>query len=63
MEAWEVYPRVATAVALQAQRDGVARLTLERAALMERSTQLIRNARDSTAAPMREGLIAAPPAK
>jgi hypothetical protein len=50
-------------VALQAQRDGVARLTLERAALMERSTQLIRNARDSTAAPMREGLIAAPPAK
>jgi malate dehydrogenase (oxaloacetate-decarboxylating) len=63
MDEWEVYPRVATAVALQAQRDGVARLALDRAALMERDTQLIRNGRDSTAALTREGLMAAPPAK
>jgi malate dehydrogenase (oxaloacetate-decarboxylating) len=63
MDEWEVYPRVATAVALQAQRDGVAQLALERDALMATATQLIRNARESTAALMREGLIATPPAK
>jgi malate dehydrogenase (oxaloacetate-decarboxylating) len=62
MDEWEVYPRVATAVGLQAQREGVARLALDRDALMARATRLIRNAREATAALMREGLIAPPPA-
>ncbi len=63
MDEWEVYPRVAVATALEAQRQGVALLALERGALLERATQMIRNARESTQALMREGLIAAPPAQ
>jgi len=63
MDEWEVYPRVAVATALEAQRQGVAQLDLSRDALQERATQMIRNARESTQALMREGLIAAPPAQ
>ncbi|HWS11951.1 MAG TPA: hypothetical protein VN279_04070, partial [Rhodocyclaceae bacterium] len=61
MDEWAVYPRVATAVGLQAQREGLAHLSLDRGALMARATQLIRNARESTESLMREGLIPAPP--
>ena len=63
MDEWEVYLRVAVATALEAQRQGVAQLDLSRDALQERATQMIRNARESTQALMREGLIAAPPAQ
>jgi malate dehydrogenase (oxaloacetate-decarboxylating) len=62
MDEWEVYPRVATAVGLQARREGLAQLSPDRDALMARATQLIRNARESTDSLMRAGLIPAPPA-
>ena len=63
MDEWEVYPRVAVATAMEAQRQGVALLTLSSDALQKRATDMIRNARESTQALMREGLIAAPPAQ
>jgi len=63
MDEWAVYPRVATAVGLKAQREGLAHLSLDRDALMARATQLIRTARESTEALMRDGLIPAPPAE
>jgi len=63
MDEWEVYPRVAVATAMEAQRQGVALLTLSGDALQKRATDMIRNARESTQALMREGLIAAPPAQ
>jgi len=59
----DLYPRVAAATALAAQRDGVARLELTRDALIARARKAIASARDATEALMRAGVIAQPPAK
>jgi malate dehydrogenase (oxaloacetate-decarboxylating) len=61
MDEWEVYPRVAVATAKQAQRQGVAGLTLGAEALLEQATGIIRNAREATQTLMRSGFIPAPP--
>lgn len=49
MTEWDIYPRVATAVALQAQRDGVARLIRSESDLLQSATETIRRARETTA--------------
>jgi malate dehydrogenase (oxaloacetate-decarboxylating) len=60
MDEWEVFPRVATAVSMQAQNEGVAGLTRTREQLLAEATRVIRRARDLTELLMREGTI--PPA-
>lgn len=49
MSDWEIYPRIATAVALQAQRESVARLVRSEADLLHNATDIIRRAREITA--------------
>ncbi len=58
----ELYPRVAAAVGLAAQAEGVARLSLTRDQLLARATQAIGAARAATDALMRAGVVAPPPA-
>ncbi len=57
MDEWEVFPRVAVATAMKAQEEGVAVVTKDRESLYEEATQIIRSAREGTAALMREGII------
>lgn len=59
MDEWEIYPRIAAATALEAQREGVARLSAGRDELLAMARRAISTARDSTFALMREGLIPA----
>jgi malate dehydrogenase (oxaloacetate-decarboxylating) len=61
MEEWEVYPRVAVAVGMKAQEQGLARVTLSREQLHERAVRLIGEARSATRLLMSQGLIAPPP--
>ncbi len=61
MDEWEVAPRVAVATALQAQRQGVARLATSADELHAAATRAVRAARTATEVLMREGLIAPPP--
>lgn len=61
MGEWEVYPREAVACALKSIEDGVARVKLSRQELWDRAVSIIKNARDSTEALMKAGLIKAPP--
>lgn len=49
MTQWEIYPRIATAVAMQAQRESVARLVRTEDDLRENATEMIRRAREMTA--------------
>jgi malate dehydrogenase (oxaloacetate-decarboxylating) len=62
MDDWALYPRVAAAVALAAQAEGVAGLSRTREQLIESATARIEAARAATASLMREGFIPAPPA-
>jgi malate dehydrogenase (oxaloacetate-decarboxylating) len=63
MAEWEVFPRVAVATARAAQTLGLARVQIPDDELYQRAYRAIRNARESTHALMREGLIArVPPA-
>lgn len=57
MEDWEVFPVEATAVALKAIEQGVARRKLSRQELYEMAEEKIRNARESTKLLMKQGLI------
>ncbi len=57
MEEWEVFPREAVACALKSIEQGVARIKPSRQELYERATSIIQNARKSTEALMKEGLI------
>jgi len=57
MDDEDVAVREAVATGLAAQHEGVARLTLTADQLRARATEAIRNARESTHALMREGLI------
>jgi len=57
----EVYPREAAAVALKAQEQGLARLTLSRQELLDSAHAKIRQAQETVAVLMREGIIAPVP--
>jgi malate dehydrogenase (oxaloacetate-decarboxylating) len=57
MDEWEIYPRIAVATALAAQQQQVAGVTLTAEELLDRATRIIRHARDTTHALMRESLI------
>ena len=57
-----VFPRVAVAVAMQAQKEGVAKLKLSADELMEKATFMINRSRNLTAAMMKDGFIADPSA-
>jgi malate dehydrogenase (oxaloacetate-decarboxylating) len=61
MDQWEVYPRVAAATAMQAQRQGIAALSKSREQVLEEATTLISQARRATDLLGREGIIAVPP--
>ncbi|MCI0461942.1 MAG: NADP-dependent malic enzyme [Gemmataceae bacterium] len=57
LDEWEVFPRVAVAVALQAQEQGLARVVKGARQLQEEATRVIGTARAATRMLMREGLI------
>ena len=61
MDEWEVFPREAVACALKSIEEGVARVKLSRQELWDRAVSIIKNARESTAALMKQGLIPPPP--
>jgi malate dehydrogenase (oxaloacetate-decarboxylating) len=61
MDEWEIYPRIAAATGMQAQAQLVAKLQMSREQLLNQATRIIRNARETTHALMREGLIAPVP--
>ena len=60
MDDWEVFPREATAVGMKAVEQGVARLKLTREELLEKSSSVIKKARDETQMLMKEGFIKLP---
>jgi malate dehydrogenase (oxaloacetate-decarboxylating) len=58
MEEWEVYPREAAAVGMQAIKEGVAGITnLTYDDIMKNAEKIIKNARDSVQLLMKEGFI------
>lgn len=57
MDDWDVFPREATAVALKAIEQGVARRKLSREELYEQATGIIKRARDITKFSMEKGFI------
>ncbi len=63
MDEWEVFPREAVAVAMKAQEQGVARLSLSRDELYKRAETMIRSSREMAQLLMREGAIAPAPAE
>lgn len=58
MSEWEVFPREAVAVAMQAQKQGVARLKLSRQELFDRAEYMIKRSRGLTSKMMDDGYIA-----
>jgi malate dehydrogenase (oxaloacetate-decarboxylating) len=63
MDEWDVHPRIAAAVGVKAQEQGIARLERSESVLYEEARLVIGNARDATTALMREQIIPDPPAK
>jgi malate dehydrogenase (oxaloacetate-decarboxylating) len=61
MGEWEVFIREAVAVGMKAQEQGVARVKATREELTRHAEHMIKNARDSAALLMKEGLIDKPP--
>lgn len=61
MDDWGVFVRVAVATAMQAQKEGIARLNMSRDRVEDAARQAITSAREATHALMRERLIAPPP--
>jgi malate dehydrogenase (oxaloacetate-decarboxylating) len=57
MDEWEVFPRVAVAVAAKAQEQGVARLRVDEDELYRHAQKIIRRARDMVHDHMESGLI------
>ena len=62
MEEWEVFPREAAAVGIQAIKEGLARLTFSHQELLDMAYESIGNARDETRFKMEKGLIPEAPA-
>jgi malate dehydrogenase (oxaloacetate-decarboxylating) len=60
MDDWEVFPHEATAVAMKAIEQGLARKKMSRQELYETAESMIREARDATNLLMREGFIKVP---
>jgi malate dehydrogenase (oxaloacetate-decarboxylating) len=63
MDDWEVFPREAAAVGMQAQEQGVARLTMSREQLLSKARATIRQAQDMTHFLMDKELIPPVPAQ
>jgi malate dehydrogenase (oxaloacetate-decarboxylating) len=61
MDEWEIYPRIAAATGMQAQRQQLARITMSYDEILQQATRIIGNAREATHTLMREGLIAPVP--
>jgi malate dehydrogenase (oxaloacetate-decarboxylating) len=61
MQEWEVFVREAVAVGMKAQEQGVARVKVSRRELTEQVEKMIKNARETTALLMKEGIIPLPP--
>jgi len=61
MDEWEVYPREATAVAMRAASEGLARLQKSRDEVYEDASAIIRRARDQTRLLMDRQFIRPPP--
>ncbi len=61
MDMWEVFPRVATATAMKAIEEGLARITLSREEAYQKAETFIKRAQDQTKAAMEQGFIPAPP--
>jgi malate dehydrogenase (oxaloacetate-decarboxylating) len=59
MDDWEIFPRVATAVAMKAQEQGIARISAGRDELYRNAMAIIKHARDEVQMLMKEGLIPA----
>jgi malate dehydrogenase (oxaloacetate-decarboxylating) len=57
MDEWEVFPREAAAVAVKAQEQGVARLSISWDQIRQHAAKLIRGAQEATQILMREGYI------
>ncbi len=57
MGEWEVFIREAVAVGMKAQEQGVARIKMSRQQLTKQAEKMIREARETTALLMKEGLI------
>ena len=57
MVEWEVYPRVAAAVALKAQAQGITRKKMSRDDLIHTATKMISHARDQIDVLMKNGII------
>ncbi|HDQ71722.1 MAG TPA: NADP-dependent malic enzyme [Chloroflexi bacterium] len=62
MSEWEVFPREAAAVAMRAQEQGVARLSLSHDELLRKATDIIKQAQDMTHFLMEKELIPPLPA-
>lgn len=60
MDEWEVYPRVAAAVGIQAIEQGIARINLTREELYEKATTMIKEAQAMTSLLMEKGYIKMP---
>ncbi len=63
MDMWEVFPRVATAAAMKAIEEGVARITPSREEVYRRAEEQIKRAQDQTKSAMKNGFIPDPPAE
>jgi malate dehydrogenase (oxaloacetate-decarboxylating) len=61
MDDWEVFPREAAAVAVKAQEQGVARLTMSYEELYHHAHEIIQRSRDLTRMMMDQGFIAKAP--
>lgn len=61
MDDWEVFPREAVAVAMKAQEQGVARISLSQDELYKHAHQIIKRSRDLTHMMMKDGFIPQPP--
>lgn len=61
MDMWEVFPRVATATALKAIEEGVARIKLTRDEIYKKAEESIQRAQEHTRCLMDNGFIPAPP--
>ncbi len=61
MEEWEVFPKIAVATAIEAQRQGVARIVKSRESLFRGAVEKIRSAREGTRVLMREQIIGTAP--
>lgn len=61
MDEWEVFARVATATAMKAQQQGIARLSKSAEQVYYEARSMIQRARDATQTLMREGIISPVP--